>query len=400
MNFALLKQMIVDSFNLEELHTLCFDLEINFDTLPGQGLEAKARDLVSLMDRSNRLDELMLVLKEKRPAVDWEQVIENPAPATASIDTSLVKSKSIPPFVYIGVVVALIAIALFYFIYQGIDNAGKAIDDSVVAMTPIITAVSPQIEESPTAAHAIEDSPTAIEESPTAMALPTHTPTSTATASPTNTPTPDPYAIVQNGLIHNCISTAAWTPYRGLAMPTEEDCWLLDDWGIFAENQGLRLLYGETNVPISHGMYTSVPAKGKVAIDFQIDTLASKFDIEPALVLGFTSAQNPSPSEGLFFLLKIQTSGQQYAYLKIFDGENEDFLRHANGTRVEYPFKINSDIDFFLDGHTVTVFAEGEQIGNPLIYQTDDTVLWLGYQLNSTTEIDTFISSIIIEESK
>lgn len=77
MNLRVLRQLIVKHFDLEELHTITFDLEVDFDNLPGQGREAKARDLISYLKRTDQLNSLLQILKERRPGVDWDVVIQD-----------------------------------------------------------------------------------------------------------------------------------------------------------------------------------------------------------------------------------------------------------------------------------------------------------------------------------
>jgi hypothetical protein len=42
-----LQQFIVAHYSLDELRTLCFDLEVNYDDLGGEALSGKARDATS-----------------------------------------------------------------------------------------------------------------------------------------------------------------------------------------------------------------------------------------------------------------------------------------------------------------------------------------------------------------
>ena len=42
-----LRQALVKLFDDEELRTLCFDLDVNFDTLAGRDLIGKARELIA-----------------------------------------------------------------------------------------------------------------------------------------------------------------------------------------------------------------------------------------------------------------------------------------------------------------------------------------------------------------
>ena len=62
-----LHQILVDQFDMEELHDLCFSLDVDFDNLRGQGKSGKARELVLYMKRHNQLDRLVATIKTLRP---------------------------------------------------------------------------------------------------------------------------------------------------------------------------------------------------------------------------------------------------------------------------------------------------------------------------------------------
>jgi hypothetical protein len=53
-----LVKFIRDKFNDSELRDLCFELQIDYESLPGDGKAAKARELVSFCERRDRLPEL------------------------------------------------------------------------------------------------------------------------------------------------------------------------------------------------------------------------------------------------------------------------------------------------------------------------------------------------------
>ncbi len=61
-----LHQTLVEHFDLEELRTLCFHLHVDYDNLRGEGKAAKARELVSFMERHDQLDELAAALKPQK----------------------------------------------------------------------------------------------------------------------------------------------------------------------------------------------------------------------------------------------------------------------------------------------------------------------------------------------
>ncbi len=81
-----LRQLIFDLFDEDELRSLCFDLDVNYDGLPGRGTEAKARELVLYMRRRQRLGALLAACRQARVEVDWpDEITENRlAPVTPS----------------------------------------------------------------------------------------------------------------------------------------------------------------------------------------------------------------------------------------------------------------------------------------------------------------------------
>lgn len=53
-----------DALNQEEVRTLCFDLGVNYDDLPGEGRIARLRELVVLMEKRGRIPELLSALNQ------------------------------------------------------------------------------------------------------------------------------------------------------------------------------------------------------------------------------------------------------------------------------------------------------------------------------------------------
>jgi hypothetical protein len=68
-----LRQLIVGHYNVEELRTLCFDLGVNYGELGGEGLGAKARELLLYLERHDLIPELLEIGKRLRPDVPWAQ---------------------------------------------------------------------------------------------------------------------------------------------------------------------------------------------------------------------------------------------------------------------------------------------------------------------------------------
>jgi hypothetical protein len=67
-----LHQQLVDHFSDEELRTLCFSLGINYDGLPGQEIDGKARELILRAVRTNKMAEFIEKCREVRGNVPWE----------------------------------------------------------------------------------------------------------------------------------------------------------------------------------------------------------------------------------------------------------------------------------------------------------------------------------------
>lgn len=79
-----LDDQIADHFNLSELQDLCFKLDINFENLAGSTLNDKTLELVRYCQRHRRLNELLALLSELRPMVDWPEpagVVPSPKPS-------------------------------------------------------------------------------------------------------------------------------------------------------------------------------------------------------------------------------------------------------------------------------------------------------------------------------
>lgn len=69
---GILRQKIADSFDLNELRTLCLDIGINYESFNGGGtIEGKSASLLAYMQRRNQLPQLMAALEKERPDVIW-----------------------------------------------------------------------------------------------------------------------------------------------------------------------------------------------------------------------------------------------------------------------------------------------------------------------------------------
>lgn len=71
-----LRQLLSTCFDAGELRTLCFDLGVEYDDLPGAGKADKARELITYLERHSRIYELWEIGKRLRPDVPWGEMPE------------------------------------------------------------------------------------------------------------------------------------------------------------------------------------------------------------------------------------------------------------------------------------------------------------------------------------
>jgi hypothetical protein len=67
-----LHKLIVEHFDRGELRSLCFELNIDYDVLPGDdGKANKVRELLVYLDRRERIPELLQICRRDRPKLAW-----------------------------------------------------------------------------------------------------------------------------------------------------------------------------------------------------------------------------------------------------------------------------------------------------------------------------------------
>jgi hypothetical protein len=69
---ASLRKNLVEWFNDSELRGLCFDMNVDYETLSGDNKADKARELVSYCERRQIIPDLVVKCRELRPKVSWE----------------------------------------------------------------------------------------------------------------------------------------------------------------------------------------------------------------------------------------------------------------------------------------------------------------------------------------
>ena len=79
-NWVILRDQLVERFNLDELRDMCFVLQVDYEKIPGHTNIAFARELVLFMKRRERLMELTEAAQSLRPTANWGSVYMAPAP--------------------------------------------------------------------------------------------------------------------------------------------------------------------------------------------------------------------------------------------------------------------------------------------------------------------------------
>jgi hypothetical protein len=70
---ALHKQLL-ETYSDDELRTLCFELEIDYEIIEGANKSARARELLTYLKRRERIPELILKCRQQRPANEWNLI--------------------------------------------------------------------------------------------------------------------------------------------------------------------------------------------------------------------------------------------------------------------------------------------------------------------------------------
>lgn len=69
-----LRDQVAESFDAEELRALVFDLGLDWDELQGARKTTRVQDLIVQLGRSGRLSELVDLVREERPHINWPDV--------------------------------------------------------------------------------------------------------------------------------------------------------------------------------------------------------------------------------------------------------------------------------------------------------------------------------------
>jgi len=75
-----LHRKLITHYDVAELHTLCFQLGLAYDDLPGETKSGRARELLLFLERRQRLPELIVIVQRERPRVRWTEQAEEARP--------------------------------------------------------------------------------------------------------------------------------------------------------------------------------------------------------------------------------------------------------------------------------------------------------------------------------
>lgn len=113
-NLVHLRQLLTTHFDDGELRTLCFDLEIDYETLPGSGKADKARELVAYAKRHNIIPGLVAMGQKLRPDIDWD-ALDNISLFSDGFATSLTKVYRVGGLTLVFVLVGIITMFVGHF---------------------------------------------------------------------------------------------------------------------------------------------------------------------------------------------------------------------------------------------------------------------------------------------
>lgn len=183
---ARLHRLIVERLSLSDLRTLCFNLGINYDDLPGEAMSDKTRELILEMGRRRQLEHLLTDITQTRPDLAEEPILRTDPAALDTLYDWLpkrtVKPLSIPSRrrIWPWVVVAVLTVA---------------VTGGIFLLTGGYQQLFPSDNE-PTVVDTASHPPTSTPES-TATLRPAETPTPTVTPPPSPTLTPEPVLLTR-----------------------------------------------------------------------------------------------------------------------------------------------------------------------------------------------------------
>ena len=140
---AQLRQLLSQLFSKEELAALCFDLGVDYDSLPGDGTTAKVVEMIEHFSRAGRIKALVQLASTQRTQADWGELLtlaQSQPNVFRSDAVAIPISKDVvnlPPnrALKLGFAAGVLAVVLLVCGFGGGLLAGQVID---VTVNPVI----------------------------------------------------------------------------------------------------------------------------------------------------------------------------------------------------------------------------------------------------------------------
>lgn len=118
MSWSTFREELNDVLNEQELRTLCFDLAIDYESLPGNSKDVKIRELIALFQRNGRLPELISRLEAVRPKTNWQEMLPEPSLTEPEKSISSHQQRNL----IVTVIILLGIILIFGLLYWNREN--------------------------------------------------------------------------------------------------------------------------------------------------------------------------------------------------------------------------------------------------------------------------------------
>lgn len=220
---------------------------------------------------------------------------------------------------------------------------------------------------------------------------------------PTLSETATPSAIGIEGLQSNwlskdCVNSALWF---SLDKEQNNNCLSLDNYGIFANNDGLTISSINTSSErIRHGIFTPIEKGTQIRLKLSISNLYTPVNDDLAnLSIGIISRssynletdtlliyQRESPQKGYPIFVKKAERGGFESYLP----QNGGYREYAKNTTQEILLDISN-------ANQLTIYIDGSPIIQVAV-PFQDKVFWIGYRLSGNCQIDAEISELQIQK--
>lgn len=129
-NLSHLRDLLDEHFALDELRSLCLDLDIPYENLSGNTRRDKIISLIENRQRQGQLETLLVRLHEERPQVAWDTVRRPPAESTGFDDSTWPKPMLTPRYRAIGfALLVLLGVAVLVVLRSGCLCTYKGEDD-------------------------------------------------------------------------------------------------------------------------------------------------------------------------------------------------------------------------------------------------------------------------------